>query len=518
MMLASSLTWLPAGVSKSLPDVFEVEGGDDDSDGGNENNNESSGPSPSHPSASALSTSSLPSREDDVVMHYGLDTYDDEDNEAPLFAGGPKNLMAFKNNEDDPYITLPPEEDDEDLEDFVIRSTDLVMLTAVTEEDQLSHLDVVVVPEAMSMYTKSNDEATLRGGVSEAYVHHDYLLPAFPLTVQWLGVPSADTETGLVNLAAVGSFEPTIELWDLDVVDSPAPAYVLNGHTAAVISLHAHPSPQLRNLLASGSADGSVRLWDITRAHSNASPSTQSETQPSAACVQHLTVHGSDKVQAVRWHPSDPSVLCSASIGASHCAVVADVRQPDQALRYPLTSDAENLMWLDNQRLLISTEDGEVICFDVVAGKPLWRLDAHHGPCAGISLTAIPNSNPLVPILATCSPSKQSPLKLWVIPPNSGPRCIYSKTDALGKLFTVSFSYDLPFVLACGGQQQLPHFVNILEYTPVWRIWTGLDAIPTATPSSGGVSDMQVDSQFEDNQSSSSQPRKSKKKKTGKRH
>lgn len=483
-MLASALTWLPSGVSKSLPDVYEV-----DEDDGND-------PDAQNISARVDSAPLVPASEsDDIVMHYGLDTYDEEDNDAPLFAGGPKNLMAFKANEDDPYITLPPEEDDEDLEDFVIRSTDLVMLTAVTEEDQLSHLDVVVVPEALSEFSKSNDEACLRAPVPEAYVHHDYLLPAFPLSVQWLGVPSSEAENGVVNLAAIGTFEPTIEIWDLDVVDSPAPAYALSGHSAAVISLHAHPSPQLRNLLASGSADGSVKLWDISRASPPAA-AKESETAPSSdCCLQSLNMHGADKIQAVRWHPSEPSVLCSASIGKTHSVVVADVRQPSQAIVQPLLSDAETLTWLDSQRLLISTEDGEVVCFDIAGNKVLWRLDAHNGPCAGISLTAVPNSDPFIPILATCSPSKQSPLKLWALSPNGGPRCLHSKTDGLGKLFSASFSYDLPFILACGGQNQLPQFINILEFPSVYRVWSGQD---TPFSQSSTSADMQVDdAQFE---------------------
>lgn len=482
MMLASAVTWLPSGVSHSLPDVFEV--GEDDI--------EEEVASPSAPRSSTAFVGNVDDS-NDIVSHYGLDNYDEEDNDAPLFAGGPANLMAFKSNDEDPYITLPPEEDDEDLEDFVIRSSDLVMLTAVTEEDQLSHLDVVVVPEALVEFSKSNDEETLRAAVPEPYVHHDYLLPAFPLSVQWIGVPSSNAENGLVNLAAIGTFDPAIELWDLDVVDSPAPAFSLAGHTAAVISLHAHPSPQLRNLLASGSADGSVRLWDISR-----SASADAAASP---CVQTLSMHGADKIQAVRWHPAEPSVLCSASIGASHAMVVADVRQPDQALRHSLLSDAETLVWLDSQRLLISTEDGEVVCFDVAAGKAQWRLDAHNGPCAGVSLTALPGSNPIVPIIATCSPSKQSPLKLWVLPPNGGPRCLYSKTDSLGKLFTAAFSFDLPFVLACGGQQQIPHFVNILEFAPVYRLWSGQDSFSAfAAAPSTHASDMQVDG-FEDQSS-----------------
>ena len=49
-------------------------------------------------------------------------------------------------------------------------------------------------------------------GESNIYVHHDIMLPAFPLCLAWMDCrPSGDAEPA--NLAAVGAMNPGIEIW-----------------------------------------------------------------------------------------------------------------------------------------------------------------------------------------------------------------------------------------------------------------------------------------------------------------
>ena len=72
------------------------------------------------------------------------------------------------------------------------------------------------------------EEADEAGGPSNLYVHHDILLPAFPLAVAWLDCnPGDGPEAG--NYAAVGTMSPGVEIWDLDVADSVEPLASLGG-------------------------------------------------------------------------------------------------------------------------------------------------------------------------------------------------------------------------------------------------------------------------------------------------
>ena len=66
------------------------------------------------------------------------------------------------------------------------------------------------------------------GGEANVFVHHDILLPAFPLCVTWLDC-KLDGGSEHANMVAVGTIEPGIEIWDLDVVDTVEPACTLGG-------------------------------------------------------------------------------------------------------------------------------------------------------------------------------------------------------------------------------------------------------------------------------------------------
>lgn len=55
------------------------------------------------------------------------------------------------------------------------------------------------------------------------------MLPSFPLCVEWLSYkPKGENNVQNVgNFAAIGTFEPTIELWNLDCVDKAFPDVIL---------------------------------------------------------------------------------------------------------------------------------------------------------------------------------------------------------------------------------------------------------------------------------------------------
>lgn len=243
-----------------------------------------------------------------------MDNYDDEDEEVDLatrvLGGGGKGAGVVL-PEDDPYMTnKEADEDDSDIEDFTLRESDLVLLAARNEDD-VSHLEVYV-------YEQGGED-----GAANLYVHHDIMLAAFPLSLAWMDLdPAGSGASG--SYVAVGTFDPAIEIWDLDVMDPIEPAAVLGGtvpppepepaaapeedqkkskkkkskkkaskaapvlkegsHSDAVMSLSWNR--EYRHVLASGSADCTVKVWDITK----------------QAC-EHTLTHHKGKVQGVAWNP-----------------------------------------------------------------------------------------------------------------------------------------------------------------------------------------------------------------------
>jgi len=254
----------------------------------------------------------------------------------------------------------------------MIKDTDTVLVAATTEEDQFSHVNV---------YVYETQQTNL-------YIHHDIVLPSFPLCIEWMEYHPPYTEnseelvTGTNNTLAVGTFNPEIEIWDMDLMDALVPAVTLGGiegeieqaadvsgfakmtskqkkrhkkkmlqraaqrslkegsHTDAVMSLSWNTV--VSNVLASGSADATVKIWDM---------GTQK-------CLNTYN-HHSEKVQAVCWNPSEPNLLLSSSYDKS--AVIIDIRSPSEVYRWKLTADVEKVEWNPHkaQEFLVSTEDGD---------------------------------------------------------------------------------------------------------------------------------------------------------------
>jgi periodic tryptophan protein 1 len=252
--------------------------------------------------------------------------------------GNTKNLTFHEGDDEDPYITMDnQEEEDEEREELQILATDNLVL-AGRIEDEVAHLEVYVYEDAED----------------NLYVHHDIMLPAIPLAVEWLDVPvgkSAVNKDSRGNFVAIGTMEPDIELWNLDVVDSMYPDAILgqgsedaenaekpkkkkkkkskkvndNYHVDAVLSLAANRLH--RNLLASSSADKTIKLWDLN----------------TTTCAKSYSYH-TDKVCSVAWHPKESTILLSGSYDRT--VVAADMRAPDaKAPRWGVESDVEAVRW-----------------------------------------------------------------------------------------------------------------------------------------------------------------------------
>ncbi|KAK0612939.1 WD40-repeat-containing domain protein [Bombardia bombarda] len=390
---------------------------------------------------------------DDDLKEYDLEHYDDDEEEGAQgeaqqmgMFGNVKSLAFYESNENDPYITLKDADDeDEDREELQILATDNLLLAAKIE-DELAHLEVYVY----------EDEA------DNLYVHHDIMLPAIPLCVEWLnipvGKPSVEKDS-VANFVAIGTFDPDIEIWDLDTVDCMYPNAILgqggnnadiekkkkkkknkkaNGeyHVDAVLALAANRKH--RNLLASASADKTVKLWDLH----------------TTKCAQSYNYH-TDKVCALAWHQVESTVLLTGSY--DHTAAIADMRAPTALpTRVGVESDVENVRWdpHDANYFYVSTENGIIHCFDVrtaskdpSASKSVWQLQAHEESVSSFDL------NPVIPgFMATGSTDKT--VKLWNISA-TGPSLVVSRDFDVGKVFTTSFAPDkeVAFRLAVAGSK-----------------------------------------------------------------
>lgn len=401
---------------------------------------------------------------DDDLKEYNLDKYDDDEDvpgqgESMGIFGNVKNLSYYESNEEDPYITLKGEEgeeDDEDREDLQILPTDNLILSAKVE-DELAHLEVYVY----------EDEA------DNLYVHHDIMLPAIPLSVEWLDLPvnangSADKDAR-GNYVAIGTMDPDIEIWDLDTIDCMYPNAILGQgrnpgseesgkkdkkkkkkkksnksndqyHVDAVLSLAGNR--QHRNLLASASADKTVKLWDLN----------------TTTCAKSYSYH-TDKVCSLAWNAAEPTVLLSGSYDRT--VVVADMRAPGAKVpRWGVESDVENVRWdpHDSNYFYVSTENGAIHYHDMrkapsnpTATKSVWTLQAHDDSISAFDI------NPVIPgYMATGSSDRT--VKLWNIQP-TGPSMVVSRNLDVGKVFATTFAPDpeVAFRLAVAGSHGSMH-------------------------------------------------------------
>eukprot|EP01127_Copromyxa_protea_P013211 TRINITY_DN3536_c0_g1_i1.p1 TRINITY_DN3536_c0_g1~~TRINITY_DN3536_c0_g1_i1.p1 ORF type:complete len:520 (-),score=146.15 TRINITY_DN3536_c0_g1_i1:269-1828(-) len=386
-----------------------------------------------------------------VDERYNMDDYSDGE-EMAWEMEGDKDFQAHMsyNIKKDPYVTSKNLDTINELDDYLIRDSDLIILAGVSEDEEVSHLDVYVFESVEQ----------------NAYIHHDYLLPSFPLCMAWLDFPVASqTHEGRSNMVAVGTFEPYIEIWDLDIVDCPTPIAILGGpedleqlgvdgpltlvpgsHTESVLGLSWNKNQ--RNALASASADHTVKLWDLTN----------------ATCLKTLT-HHKDKVQSVQWNPVESPYLASG--GFDRAVHICDVRTAaGSTMSATLSADIENIQWIPSphhNHILISTEDGFVYCYDILKGmsQPLWKLQAHTKPVHTIAV------NEKIPgLIATGSVEANAPLKIWDIS-KGAPECLFSGLEDIGQVFTAQFSVDEPFYLACGVKDDKPLVVNTLNFPGV---------------------------------------------------
>lgn len=398
---------------------------DDNEDEGGEEDGETEMETDAAAHASADDGNESASKEGDDpndLSRYNLDAYDD-DNEADASKLGPfsniKGLQYYRNNDEDPYITMRDEmqEDEEEREELEVLPGDNLIVCAKTE-DEVSLLEA---------YIYTPDESNL-------FVHHDLMLPSFPLCLEWLdykpaGAGSADQNSAVGQVGsflAVGTMDPEIEIWSMDVVEGLFPDALLGrrdmteglgapkgtGKKSAcsemaciemegcliVLELtsscfpHNVPSERkqiqervanpayhvdavlglswnrmARNLLCSASADTTIKLWDLSR------PAETTSTSGGVGALRSFDDIHTDKVQSISWDTSgsalgtiaQPARLLSGSYDKTLC--VFDSRSPGtSAVRARVSADVEAVKWhpWHEHNFVASFEDGIVQSFD----------------------------------------------------------------------------------------------------------------------------------------------------------
>lgn len=385
----------------------------------------------------------IPAGEDSDLKEFHMEDYDKElEDERNTTISGVKSLAYYENPEEDEYLQKETEEErGEEQEDLKIKSTDTLLLAAKTEDD-ISMIEVYV-------YEETGDNM---------YVHHDFMLPSFPLCLEWLPLAPKSSSTG--NYVAIGTFEPEIEIWDLDLVDSMFPTTILGTfdrpdakakgtgkkkrklkqanssyHVDAILALSSNRIQQ--NLLASGSADCTIKLWDLAGASNE-------------KAALSLEKYHTSKVSSLMWNPVESSVLLSG--GYDQRAIVGDVRSSNvnsDKRCFATQSDVENVQWdRDGTHFYASTELGQIFKFDArQESKPVWMLQAHDSEVSSFSL------NEYVPgLMVTGSSDRQ--VKLWNVSTDR-PSMVLSRDFDVGKVFTVSFAPDpqTRSVVSIGGSE-----------------------------------------------------------------
>jgi periodic tryptophan protein 1 len=349
---------------------------------------------------------------------------DDEDDDIPIFTAELAKMKAEAKGEKYEISDEDMDEEvnnrdkypdafsdsEEEKEDFTIKKTDSIIVAATADNDH-SNLEV---------YVYEHDQANL-------YVHHEIILGAYPLCLEWLPVWQGEK----ANMIIVGTFLPQIEIWNLDS-ENCEPVATLGSvaektpkskskkktaklvqdetgltHTDAVMSISLNPHQ--REYLASGSADHTVKIWDLDE----------------LACKADYSTLHSEKVQVVRWNRINEQVLLTG--GYDGRLNVLDVRASDAALNFKLPSsarDIESAQWHPTieHNFVVTTESGQVFGFDARNLKePVFTFAAHSKACSSASFSPhVPN------MLATVGTDKKC--KIWDIAANVDgklmPQCV----------------------------------------------------------------------------------------------
>ncbi|XP_055850131.1 periodic tryptophan protein 1 homolog [Episyrphus balteatus] len=370
--------------------------------------------------------------EDDSASDAEMDTI--EPSEAPALTSDEFNFDNYDNEGDvrlanianiaevDPDHDLEDDEDSE-AEDEIIKPTDNLLLVGHVADDAAS----------LEVWIFNEEEESL-------YTHHEFILPSFPLCIEWLNHDPGSETAG--NLCAVGFMDPIITIWDLDIQDLIEPTFKLGskgnrkknkaafGHTDAVLDLSWNK--QFPHILASGSVDQSVILWDLD------------EGKP------HTTITSfKEKVQSIEFHSTDAqNLLTGCADGRIRLYDCRNAEAPEEGLlKWKVRGgEVEKVLWnpVDMDNFIVGTSDGQLHYAD--RRKPsefLWSTKAHNEEISGICF------NPEKKNLLTTT-STDGILKVWKFDESLISQ-VYEHDFDMGILHCMRQCPEDPYTLAFGG-------------------------------------------------------------------
>ncbi|CAH2099508.1 unnamed protein product [Euphydryas editha] len=427
--LVSCMHFVRRGVAKAVPEKIELtekelekiikqtatelrltEAGDDQSDEEAENTEAARDP-PADPND-----------------EFDFENYDQEESSDPVGIGTIATLPNLGDLSEN--IQIRTEGPDSDEEDDIIKPNDNLLLVGHVETDA----------SVLEVYIFNKEEGSF-------YVHHDIILPWFPLCIEWLSHDPSDPQPG--NLCALGGMDPVIQVWDLDIENCLEPAFKLGrkpnkkkktkriGHKEAVLDLSWNRN--FSHVLASGSADNTVLLWDLDQG----SPHTKLD-------------YFDDKVQSLCFHPLEAQTLLSGACDGR--ARVTDCRAPAARRAWSLPPEIERVVWDTHNPFCfaMSNNEGKVAYVDCRQDEPLWKIDAHQKEVTGLIL-----SEKVPGLLITVGADEK--FKTWDITSET-PLQISERSVRVGQALCAAQCPDAPLSLAVGGDNK-ECFIELVDLT-----------------------------------------------------
>lgn len=356
-----------------------------------------------------------------------LSDVDNEDDLLDIKADTIDTLAMFASNKEDDYLIRKDNGDESDDEDFHIKTTDNLIICGQIDKEVCT----------LNSYVYNDIEHSF-------YIHHDTILPSIPLCIECLDYDSTLGSEKSVNYVAIGSLNPWIEIWDLDILESLEPEFILGsrkkkkknidkkvkikGHKDAVIDLSWNKIN--RNVLASCSADKSIILWDLDKLD------------------QALKIgKNPDKFQSIEFHPLEAYSLLGGSFDGT--VRLYDCRNPKENFKtwsYE-SGEIERVLWnhFSPNYFITSTSEGLIYLNDIRVDQPLTSLQAHDSSICGLSFSAkVPN------LLVTGS--EDEIVKIWDLSDNQF-EFVDQKKFNIGSISMCKASPDSDFVFAFAGRE-----------------------------------------------------------------